>query len=288
MSFFQKLNQPFPDKDSLKKSTLTIFYVGVFVALFLFLIRPFSIEGEWADLAIASAGFGAVTVVFGWIFEFSTRYVFRLKMDGPSWTLGKWILSSIVLIVWIALGNYLFVNWLMDWRAMGYFSFLRMIGYTSLIGIFPVALSGILIQLRETQKNEKSASDISQHLRESVDANHALITLEPENGSELKLDASKVRFVEAMQNYVTVWFMVDGKLKKEVLRSTLLAAEKQFEHSDVVRCHRSYLVNVDAIEKVGGNAQGLKLKLQDVSDTEIPVSRSFIPTIKELLGRAEI
>jgi DNA-binding LytR/AlgR family response regulator len=147
-----------------------------------------------------------------------------------------------------------------------------------------VALSGVLIQLRETQKNEKSASDISRHLRGSVDANHTLITLESENGSELKLDASKVRFVEAMQNYVTVWFVVDGKLKKEVLRSTLIAAEKQFEHSDVVRCHRSYLVNVDAIEKVSGNAQGLKLKLQDVSDMEIPVSRSFIPTIKELLG----
>lgn len=279
-----KFNQPFPDKADLKQSLLTIFYVGVFVGLFLFLIRPFSIEGPWIDLAWASAGFAAVTIVFGWISEISTRYVFRLKMDGPTWTLGKWILSSVVLIVWIALGKYLFVNWLMDWRAMGYFSFLRMVGYTSLIGIFPVALSGVLIQLRETQKNEKSASDISQHLRGSVDSNRTLITLESENGSELKLDASKVRFVEAMQNYLTVWFMVDGKLKKEVLRSTLIAAEKQFEHSAVVRCHRSYLVNVDAIEKVSGNAQGLKLKLQDVSDMEIPVSRSFIPTIKELLG----
>ncbi|MFM1875748.1 MAG: hypothetical protein RL266_1485, partial [Bacteroidota bacterium] len=65
-----RLNQPFPDKDSFGKSLLTIFWVGVFVGLFLFLIRPFSIEGPWADLAWASAGFGAVTVVFGWIFEF--------------------------------------------------------------------------------------------------------------------------------------------------------------------------------------------------------------------------
>lgn len=263
---------------------LTIFWVGIFVALFLFLIRPFSIEGEWADLAMASAGFGAVTVVFGWIFEFSTRYVFRLKMDGPSWTLGKWILTSIILIVWIALGNYLFVNWLMDWRAMGYFSFLRMIGYTSLIGIFPVALSGVLIQLRETQKNEESAADISESLKSSLGVGQTMVTLEPENGAELLVNASDIRFVEAMQNYVTVWFLIDGELKKEVLRSTLTAAEKQFEHSDVVRCHRSYLVNADAIEKVSGNAQGLKLKLQDVSDMEIPVSRSFIPTIKELLG----
>lgn len=279
----KKLNQPFPDKDSLNKSMLTIFWVGVFVSLFLFLIRPFSIEGEWADLAIASAGFGGVTVVFGWIFEFSTRYVFRLKMDGPRWTLGKWIMSSIVLIVWIALGNYLFVNWLMDWRAMGYFSFLRMIGYTSLIGVFPVALSGILIQLRETQKNEESASDISENLKSSVEANHLVVTLEPENGAELRIDASNLRFVEAMQNYVTVWFVQNGELQKEVLRTTLTATEKQVENTDVIRCHRSYLVNVDCIETVSGNAQGLKLKLRDVTDVEVPVSRSFIPAVRALL-----
>ena len=167
----QRLNQPFPDKDSLQKSMLTIFWVGVFVGLFLFLLRPFGIEGEWADIAIASVGFGGVTVVFGWIFELSTRFIFKLKTYGPSWTLGKWILTSILLVVWIALGNYLFVNWLSDWRALGYFNFIRMIGYTSLIGIFPVVLLGIVIQLRETQKNEESASDISENLKDSIEAN---------------------------------------------------------------------------------------------------------------------
>lgn len=262
---------------------LTIFWVGIFVALFLFLIRPFSIEGEWVDLAMASAGFGAVTVVFGWIFEFSTRYVFRLKMDGPSWTLGKWILTSIILIVWIGLGNYLFVNWLMDWRAMGYFSFLRMIGYTSLIGIFPVALSGVLIQLRETQKNEESASDISENLKSSLEVGQTMVTLEPENGVELRVNASDIRYVEAMQNYVTVWFVQNGKVEKEVLRTTLTAIEKQLENTDVIRCHRSYLVNVDCIETVSGNAQGLKLKLESITDFEVPVSRSFIPQVRALL-----
>ncbi len=280
-----KLNQPFPDKDSLPKSMLTIFWVGIFVALFLFLIRPFSIEGEWADLAVASAGFGAVTVVFGWIFEFSTRYVFRLKMDGPSWTLGKWILTSIILIVWIALGNYLFVNWLMDWRAMGYFSFLRMIGYTSLIGIFPVALSGIIIQLKAAQKNEEVATDISEHLHTDRDPEKVkTIVLEAENGQQLNLKVSDVLYVEAMQNYIMVWYVQNSEPQKMVLRTTLTATEDQFKNTDVIRCHRSYLVNVDKIETVTGNAQGLKLKLLNVSGVEVPVSRSFIPAIRELLN----
>lgn len=281
---YSRLNQPFPDKDSFKKSLLTIFWVGVFVGLFLFLIRPFSIEGPWADLAWASVGFGAVTVVFGWLFEVATRFIFKIKTHGPNWTLGRWMLLSIALVVWIALGNYLFVNFLSGWRALGYFNFIRMIGYTSLIGIFPVALSGILIQLRATQKNEESASDISENLRDEVDYNHTVVVLQPESGEDLKLDASSVRYVEAMQNYVTVWFLKDRQLHKEMLRSTLSATEKQFSESDVVRCHRSYLVNVDSIKQASGNAQGLKLKLNDVPDVEVPVSRSFIPKVRALIN----
>lgn len=281
----QKLRQPFPDKADLKQSLLTIFYVGVFVALFLFLIRPFNIEGPWADLTLASIGFGLVTVVFGWVFELSTRYVFRIKTDGPSWTLGKWILSSVILVVWIALGNYLFVNILSGWRAVGYFNFIRMIGYTSLIGVFPVALSGLVIQLRAEKENESTAKDISEHLHprkeESIESE---VKLTLENGQEIAFSPSNIRYVEAMQNYVLVWQLVDGQLTKETIRATVSHLEKQFANTDVVRCHRSYLVNSDAVENVSGNAQGLRLKLADVTDVEVPVSRSFIPRVKEILS----
>ncbi len=279
-----KLKQPFPDKDSFGRSLLTIFWVGVFVGLFLFLIRPFNIEGPWADLIWASVGFGAVTVVFGWAFEVATRFIFKIETYGPNWTLGKWILMSIVLVVWIALGNYLFVNFLSGWRAVGYFHFIRMIGYTSLIGIFPVALSGVVIQLRAANKNEQEATDITEHLHsETKEPKEENLVLDVENGQGLTVNVADVRYVEVMQNYVTVWFFKEGNLQKEVLRTTLGSIEEQFQETDVIRCHRSYLVNVDSIEKVSGNAQGLRLQLSDVADVEVPVSRSFIPKIRELL-----
>lgn len=283
LSVFQKLKQPFPDKDSFGKSLLTIFWVGVFVGLFLFLIRPFNIEGPWANLAWASVGFGAVTVVFGWMFEVVMRYVLKIETSGPNWTLGKWMLTSIVLVVWIALGNYLFVNFLSDWRALGYFHFVRMIGYTSLIGIFPVALSGILIQLRATQKNEESADDLTKHLHPKRAEESKLIVLEAENGQTLTVAVSELRYIEAMQNYVSVWYVKHGEIQKEILRSTVLSMQQQLAETDVVRCHRSYLVNVDCIKNVSGNAQGLRLTLADVTDNEIPVSRSYISKVRELL-----
>ena len=279
----QKLNQPFPDKADFKQSLLSIFWVGIFVGLFLFLIRPFGIEGTWADIATASAGFGGITILFGWVYESATRFVFRIKTYGPQWTLGKWMLYSIVLIVWIAIGNYLFVNWLTNWKALDYFYFTRMVGYTSLIGIFPIALSGLVVQMRAEKENELDARSLDEkvHAPHSSQSDELVVLDATEN--EFKFNSHEFRYAEAMQNYVTIWFVRSGALQKEILRSTVASLEEQLTNSPIIRCHRSYLVNPNSIEKVGGNAQGLRLNLRDVPQEEVPVSRSYISKIREVL-----
>lgn len=236
------------------------------------------------DLALASAGFAAITIVFGWIFEIVTRYVLKIETSGPSWTLGKWIITAIILIVWIAIGNFLMVNLLFEWRAMSYFSLLRMIGYTALIGVFPVVLSGIIIQLRASKKNEESATDLSKHLHPEKHVSAQTVKLDGENGSSISLQVADVRYMEAMQNYVNVFHVADAQLQKTVLRTTVASIAKQFEGTDVIRCHRSFLVNVDHIEKVEGNAQGLRLQLKDIDEAIVPVSRPYISTLRALLG----
>ena len=280
---FNKLNQPFPDKAGFKQSLVSIFWVGIFIALFLFLIRPFGIEGPWANLAWVSLGFGAVTIVFGWLFEAVSRFVLKIETHGPKWTLGKWMFYSMLLVVWIAVGNYLFINYMSGWNAMGYFNLLRMIGYTSLIGIFPVALSGIMVQLRAEKENEKDAQSLDDKVHLPHVSASMQISITDSTVKEFEFISGEIRYAEAMQNYVTVWFYKDGTLNKEMLRATIVSVEEQLSECSVIRCHRSYLVNVDAIENVSGNAQGLRLKLRDIPQEEVPVSRSFIGEIRAIL-----
>ena len=60
----------------------------------------------------------------------------------------------------------------------------------------------------------------------------------------------------------------------------LAEAERQLALSPVLRCHRSYLVRLPAIESAQGNAQGCELRLRDVPDV-IPVSRSRVAALRE-------
>ncbi|MCB1555012.1 MAG: LytTR family transcriptional regulator DNA-binding domain-containing protein [Xanthomonadales bacterium] len=105
------------------------------------------------------------------------------------------------------------------------------------------------------------------------------IRLTAEDG-ELELPQASLRYVHAEQNYVGVVWWIDGRRHERLLRMPLAEAERQLALSPVLRCHRSYLVRLPAIESAQGNAQGCELRLRDVPDV-IPVSRSRVAALRE-------
>ena len=67
----------------------------------------------------------------------------------------------------------------------------------------------------------------------------------------------------------------ESETQKELLRITLLNLLQRVDSDEnIVRCHKSYVVNLDKVAKVHGNARSLMLELKGL-DFEIPVSRSF-------------
>lgn len=282
----ERLQEPFPDRKNLKQSFLSLLGVGLFVSLFLYLIRPFGMRGvSERNLLWICFGFGVVTVTFGLLYELLNRYVFRIQMDLPTWNLQKWIVNTTGLILWIAFGNFLFINYVFGWKMLESWFLIQMLGNTLIVGIFPIVFSGLMIQLRAARNFQHQAEQIHPAAVQDLTAETtALVHLSPSPGNGLEIPIDALRYVEAMQNYVSVYYLADGQLKKEVIRSTIAKMESHLADGPVVRCHRSFLVNVDAIEKVSGNAQGLKLRLQSISGTEIPVSRTYIPRLKKLLA----
>lgn len=282
---FNKLDRPFPDRSGLKESILNIAGVGVFVSLFLFFIRPFGIDGSMQDMIIACIGFGFVTVVFGSIFELVFRYVLPIKADGPNWTLGKWIIMCVVLVLWIALGNFLYMNVLSGWRGWSFLGLGQMMMYTSVIGVFPVVFSGLVLQMRAENQNEQSATEVEARLKPaSVGSMKMLPAIELKDNEQLIISVDDFRYGEAMQNYVHIWHNQNGSLVRSTARITMTKLQEFWCEDSILRCHRSYLVNTRKVLHVKGNAQGLKLQLDGVDEFEVPVSRSFIPALKSALN----
>lgn len=282
-AFLKQLNEPFPDHDSGWQNLRYMLGVGAFVALFLYLLKPFGLHRETGSVLLICISYGIITIVFGMSFHLFCRYALKLKVDGLDWTLWKWILQSICLVTWIAIGNFLYLFVVDETRDLNATVFFGMLQTTMIVGFFPVVVSGFIVQLRAARLNQRDAATIDLPEVRTA-SNLQMFSVALSSSEELQIEASQIRYLEAMQNYVSICFYVASELRSELVRTTIAKVEAQLIGSAVVRCHRSYLVNIESVRVVTGNAQGLRLKLDQVDDFQVPVSRPYIATLRELLN----
>lgn len=282
--FLKSLNEPFPEPPGLYQNSINIAGVGVFITLFLYLIRPFGLDFYQGSTFLFCLGFGVVTILVGILFEFFSHYVLKIRKDLPSWTLKHWILNILILLLLIAVGNYCYINILSNWTHSNWTNFATMVYSTFLIGIFPTIFAGLNIQLRAAKANQVNAERIQSQLKTTILATQPLQLFAQNQKQSLELNLEQLYFIESMQNYVAIHYQEGDRFKKMMLRNTIANLQEQVEKTTIIRCHRSYLVNTKLITQVQGNAQGLKLQLKGMESTQVPVSRKYIPTLREHLS----
>ncbi len=287
-TLFKRLNDPFPSKESLGDSLLGQLYVSLFIAAFLYFFKPFGMRYADSPLFVSLA-FGLVSFLFASSFDLFCRYALKIRTDLPSWTLLKWLVYVFLLVSWIALGNYLLQAFLF-WEDLGSISlWFQVWKATLLLGSFPIFFSGLIIQMRAAQLNSKQAQSIE--LPQYATTLEFRPKISFENGVNEVYDCfvDELILIEAMQNYVQLSVMKNSKVERVMLRQTISSIYEQFQAiaaGSVQRCHRSYLVNIEKIAKVSGNAQGLKLSFDDLEGVLVPVSRSYIPQFKQAMADA--
>ena len=101
----------------------------------------------------------------------------------------------------------------------------------------------------------------------------------------LSVSADSIYYIASQDNYVEIRYELDGKLRNYLMRCRTTRLEKQLEGTSLIRCHRSYIVNVEnvAIFKREGARAFLVLTHPDAK--KIPVSKSYYKAIAEQLGR---
>ena len=128
-------------------------------------------------------------------------------------------------------------------------------------------------------KNIAKADEYSKVLAEKKpeEIEQKNIQIQSETATPVRLDINAHHFICASSdnNYSTIFYEIEGRLEKKLLRLSFKKLEEQISDiQQIVRCHKSYMVNRDRIIQVKGNARSLTLKV-DLYEQMIPVSRSF-------------
>jgi adenylate cyclase len=109
-----------------------------------------------------------------------------------------------------------------------------------------------------------------------------IIKLQAQTKESIRLPLSDLLYIEAQDNYCNVFYHKEGKVATQLLRATLADLEKQLVHPEIVRCHRSYVVNRMVGFQLKGNSKKYYLTSDRLPETEIPVSRSKGQALSEV------
>ncbi|MEZ4951262.1 MAG: LytTR family DNA-binding domain-containing protein [Saprospiraceae bacterium] len=278
------LQKPYPF-DGYKTQIRNILWGGVFVFLFLALIKPFGMQPGNVGMAtflLVCAAFGAVTSLVMAITTFAL-YLLPNIFNETNWVVWKEIVVNVLVIGLIGTGNLLLATILFG-NQFTLENFLQWQWMTLVIGLFPVLITVLTKQNRLQKKYGQEAQLLNNKIHDTkAKSKHDLLKLVGENqGETLELHLDEFLYCESSANYVTIYFLKENNLQKEMLRLSLKGVEEQVKnYPDLFRCHKTFLVNLKKVKEVSGNAQGYKLHFEEIENL-VPVSRSLNQKINEL------
>lgn len=288
MRILNILHEPFPYYlSSDRKNTWFAVGLSVFVVIFLTLFLP--MEWMWFRKWIL---IGAIIfiVLYSHIVWFPK--IWPTVFDPDTWTVGKYITFTLWQLMVIGIIASLLIHvlgfhpQLSLWTNMYYY----FISQTLYGGIAIIIFTFIIrdVMLKNSLRNALQANEELEKLRNLRRNSEAAetpstVTIYSDTSETVEIHLPDLLYIEASDNYSTLYWKTGPSLEKKMLRVNLKNMEAQLDNS-FIRCHRSYAVNINAITQVVGNTNGYKLSVRD-TDFTIPVSRSKGREVIERIGQ---
>ena len=262
------------------RSSVLLPFLGTFAVILL--LKPFEFSYlSFGQLLALAFFFGLVVSLCVWLVVKGFLFLFFIQEDN--WTIGKeatlvfGVLASISFLIFA-----LFLFWGNENNAWKLFQ--KVVLKTVSISVFPIILFILFEQLVHQKKQAKIALQWNLHLQRKnwyhEDTNSANdVEILAENGKlALKISKAQIVYIQAEGNYTEVYYRNQDILEKELVRNRLKNIQEQLKSSNFLRCHRSFVVNMNELLKVEGNARNFTLKLKDI-EMSIPVSRAMVKNI---------
>ena len=92
---------------------------------------------------------------------------------------------------------------------------------------------------------------------------------------QLSVAKENLLYIESADNYICIWYQKNDMLKKHLMRITMKEISEQLADTNIVRCHRSYMINLDLVKVMRREKENLFLELGVPGVKEIPISKTY-------------
>ncbi len=277
-SIFSWLSTPYYFNPSIKFKLKVSFCFGFFVFIFLYIFKPFNIN-TLVNLILEYTIFLGVSTTFGVFFMlYIPPLFFKNYFDEDKWTVGR---NLFVILIGLFLnGSFLwfFSNLFKNSFGIESLKYFNFLSYTFLVGTIPLLFFVFINEKSVREKRKKKANEINTYNKEKLVEKILKkdVTIYSDNKKEkIVFKVDDLVYISSQGNYASFFIRKNSDLKEMILRVTLTKIDEELQdYTSIIRCHKSYIINVNFITDISGNARGYLLK-SDVIPFDIPVSRNF-------------
>lgn len=259
----------------------SVFFILTFSFLFMAIYSPFSMTAWFSLSNIEDLG---MTIAF-YLVALSIMLISKLIMYNSqsriNFTLWKyilWIMAEVIIIsIFYTHFTYVFVAPVEEsllnimTKAFGCILLIIAIPYTILTLYAAYKAKAEELQMLQYEMSLSNESSMTYP---------SLINFYDYNGTlKLTINSDSLYYMESQDNYIKIHYENSGKLCSYMLRSRTKTIEESLADTSIVRCQRSYMVNVMKINhiKKGGKARYIVLSHDDIRP--IPVSKSYFKNL---------
>ena len=151
---------------------------------------------------------------------------------------------------------------------------------TSLILLIPYVMSYAYFVWMENLRELRA-------LRKQIDRDETVLQkayvqiLDEKGEMRLSIRRENLIMIESADNYVCVHYLSDQKVKKTMVRNTLNRVAEHLKGTRIVRCHRSYMINLDHAQIFHRDKEGVFIELGIEGIPHIPISRTYADNVRE-------
>jgi hypothetical protein len=267
------LNQKIPAYIYEKKNSVRlILFTALFALIFINIYKPFNSQAWYPYISeFMYFVFSSLIILTGVLVVVVSRiclYYWGRKRETGLYNYLVWMLMELFFMSLFYTFYTCYVNPERDYLNVFKESLLN----TLLVLLLPYAVLHLYFAYRDKDKQLQALRDDDAP---SAPKPNVYSFYDEKGDLRLSVTRENLLYIEAADNYVNIWYLNKDVLTKLLLRNSLKTMEKNLLQTNVVRCHRSYIVNLETVNVIRRQKDGIYMEFGVAHLPDIPVSKKY-------------
>jgi len=259
-----------------------ILFTSLFALVFINIYSPFGADRWFHLTSLEFFTYSSLTILTGVLVVVFSRILMYQVCKRHIITIWQYLIWIFAEILLMALFYALFEKFfLKDTRI---FTDLVRISsrHTALVLLLPYSILWLYFSWQDKKEQIDRLADVQAF---SYNTRNMIPFYDDKGILKFSIKRENLLYLESAENYVSICYLNKDKVSKYLLRDTLKKIEENFSGTEIIRCHRSYMVNFEKVKVIRKDKDGLKLEFDNPYVTDIPVSKTYVSSVMQIFSK---